>query len=42
MSRRAKSKTRLYWVSASTRDGFISLVGELSRVGKGGEEFEES
>jgi GTPase SAR1 family protein len=32
----------LYPVSAYTRDGFIALVGELSRIMTGGEEFEES
>jgi len=32
----------LYPVSGYTRDGFIALVGELSRVATGGEEFEES
>jgi GPN-loop GTPase len=32
----------LYPVSGYTRDGFIALVGELSRIAKGGEEFEES
>jgi GPN-loop GTPase len=33
--------TGVYPVSSYTRDGFIALVGELSRVFKGGEEFEE-
>ncbi len=33
--------TGLYPVSGYTRDGFIALVGELSRIAKGGEEFEE-
>jgi len=33
--------TDIYPVSGYTRDGFITLVGELSRIGKGGEEFEE-
>ena len=32
----------LYPVSGYTRDGFIALVGELSRIATGGEEFEES
>ena len=32
----------LYPVSGYTRDGFIALVGELSRIAKGGEEFEEN
>jgi len=32
----------LYPVSGYTRDGFIALVGELSRISKGGEEFEEN
>jgi GPN-loop GTPase len=32
----------LFPVSGYTRDGFIALVGELSRISKGGEEFEES
>jgi GPN-loop GTPase len=32
----------LHPVSGYTRDGFIALVGELSRIGKGGEEFEEN
>jgi GTPase SAR1 family protein len=31
----------LYPVSGYTRDGFIALVGELSRIATGGEEFEE-
>jgi GTPase SAR1 family protein len=31
----------LFPVSGYTRDGFIALVGELSRIAKGGEEFEE-
>ena len=31
----------LYPVSGYTRDGFIALVGELARISKGGEEFEE-
>jgi GPN-loop GTPase len=38
----ASISTGLFPVSGYTRDGFISLVGELSRIGKGGEEFEES
>ncbi|MDG6915048.1 MAG: ATP/GTP-binding protein [Nitrososphaerota archaeon] len=33
--------TDVYPVSGYTRDGFIALVGELSRIAKGGEEFEE-
>ena len=32
----------LYPVSGYTRDGFIALVGELSRIATGGEEFEEN
>ena len=32
----------LYPVSGYTRDGFIALVGELSRISNGGEELEES
>ncbi len=32
----------LYPVSGYTRDGFIALVGELSRIMKGGEEFEDT
>jgi hypothetical protein len=35
MSRRARSKTRLYPVSGYARDGFIALVGELSRIARG-------
>jgi GTPase SAR1 family protein len=34
--------TDLYPVSGYTRDGFIALVGELSRISKGGEEYEET
>ncbi len=33
--------TDLYPVSGYSRDGFIALVGELSRIAKGGEELEE-
>jgi GTPase SAR1 family protein len=33
--------TDLYPVSAYTRDGFTALVGELSRIARGGEELEE-
>ncbi len=29
----------LYPVSSTTLDGFVALVGEISRVGRGGEEF---
>jgi len=32
----------LYPVSGYTRDGFIALIGELSRIARGGEEIEES
>jgi GPN-loop GTPase len=32
----------LYPVSGYTRDGFIALVGELSRIGKAGEEIDDS
>jgi GTPase SAR1 family protein len=32
----------LYPVSGITRDGFIALVGEISRIMKGGEEFEDT
>lgn len=39
--RNASISTGLYPVSGYTRDGFIALVGELSRIAKGGEEFEE-
>jgi GPN-loop GTPase len=39
--RNATISTGLYPVSGYTRDGFIALVGELSRIAKGGEEFEE-
>ncbi len=38
----ASISTGLFPVSGYTRDGFISLVGELSRIANGGEEFEES
>ena len=38
----ASISTGLFPVSGYTRDGFISLVGELSRIAKGGDEFEES
>lgn len=34
--------TDLYPASGYTRDGFVALLGELSRIAKGGEEFEES
>ena len=39
--RRSVLSTGVYPVSSYTRDGFIALVGELSRIFKGGEEFEE-
>ena len=32
----------LYPVSGYTRDGFIALVGEISRIMKGGEDFEDT
>lgn len=34
--------TDIYPVSGYTRDGFIAMLGELSRIAKGGEEFEEA
>ena len=37
----ASISTGLYPVSGYTRDGFIALVGELSRIAMGGEEFDE-
>jgi GPN-loop GTPase len=40
--RNASISPDLYPVSGYTRDGFIALIGELSRIAKGGEEFEES
>jgi GTPase SAR1 family protein len=39
--RRTSIFPSLYPVSGYTRDGFVALVGELSRIAKGGEEFEE-
>jgi GPN-loop GTPase len=40
--RKASISADLYPVSGYTRDGFIALVGELSRMSRGGEEFEEA
>ncbi len=40
--RHASITPDLYPVSGYTRDGFIALVGELSRISSGGEELEES
>jgi GPN-loop GTPase len=39
--RRSELSAGIYPVSSYTRDGFIALVGEFSRIFKGGEEYEE-
>ncbi|MDA4135381.1 MAG: ATP/GTP-binding protein [Thaumarchaeota archaeon] len=39
--RRSSLSSGVYPVSSYTRDGFIALVGEFSRMFRGGEEYEE-
>lgn len=40
--KKTSSSMGLHPVSSYTREGFIALVGELSRIGKGGEELEDT